>query len=208
MEIHNSQLGFFSNSKTGGPWKWISIHNNYVHGLDNQQEMGRSEAVYIGNTDPSTYVSTGSFDSVEIYNNVFENLSGDGVQVARSRHLKIHDNTITNYGKANLEEQRSGIIIGGCSSGSVYNNKITKGTGAAIQVFGSGNVDLINNSIQQTASSKNEDAIYINGKCLDGPKLKVRIINNKIDHANREFVKDANPQPCIIENKGNLFGKK
>ena len=208
MEIHNSQLGFFSNSKSGGPWKWISIHNNYVHGLDNPQEMGRSEAIYIGNTDPSTYVSSGSFDSVEIYNNVFENLSGDGVQVARTRHLKIHDNLITNYGKANLEEQRSGIIIGGCSSGSVYNNKINKGTGAAIQVFGSGNVDLINNTIQQTATSRNEDAIYINGKCLDGPKLKVRLINNKINHANREFVKDANVQPCIVENKGNLFGKK
>jgi hypothetical protein len=208
MEIHNSQLGFFSNSKIGGPWKSISIHHNYVHGLDNPQEMGRSEAIYIGNTDPSTYVSTGSFDSVEIYSNLFENLSGDGIQVARTKHLKIHDNVITNYGKANLEEQRSGIIIGGCSSGSVVNNKINKGTGAAIQVFGAGNIDVIGNIIQQTATSRNEDAIYINGKCLDGPKLKVRLVNNKIDHANREFIKDANIQPSVIENKGNVFGKK
>jgi hypothetical protein len=208
LEIQNSQLGFFSNARTGGPWKGLFIHNNYVHGLDNPLEQGRSEGVYVGNTEPSTYISAGSFDSVEISNNIFENLSGDGIQVARSRHLKIHDNTIRNYGKANLEQQRSGIIIGGCSSGVVSNNKILHGTGAAIQVFGAGNVDIINNTIQQTATSASEDAIYINGKCLDGPKLKVRLINNTIDHANREFVKDANPQPSIIEKKGNVFGKK
>src|SRR5205814_1500217 len=97
-------------------------------------------------------------------------------------------NEIKNYGKANLEQQRSGIIVGGCSSGSVYNNKITRGTGSAIQVFGAGNVDIINNTIQYTASSENEDAIYINGKCMDGPTLKVRVINNKIDKAARAYV--------------------
>jgi hypothetical protein len=208
LEIHNSQLGFFSNSKTGGPFKNIFIHHCYVHGLDNPSEGGRSEGIYIGNTDPSTYNSAGTFDTVEIANMIFENLSGDGIQVARSKHFKIHDNEIKNYGKANLEQQRSGIIVGGCSTGSVYNNKITGGTGAAIQVFGAGNVDIINNLIRQTARSANEDAIYINGKCMDGPKLKVRLINNKIDKAAREFVKDANPVPCIIENKGNQFGVK
>lgn len=203
VELLNAQVGFFANPSSG-LYKNISIHDNYVHDLDNPAESGRSEGVYIGNTSFSTTTTGGHFDSLHIYNTRFENLAGDGIQVALTSNMNIHDNIIKGYGKANLEQQRSAIIIGGCSSGKVYNNNTSDGTGAAFQIFGGGDVYLTNNTATNVASSANEDGIYIDGKCKDAA-LRVYIIGNTIvGKVARDYVRDASKS--VVENKSNAFG--
>lgn len=204
MELLNAQVGFFANPSQGGVYKNIKIHGNYIHALDNPTESGRSEGFYIGNTGYGYMTDPGHFDSVEIYNNLLEGLAGDGIQVALTSNLNIHDNIIKGYGRANLEQQRTGIIVGGCSSGKVWNNSINDGTGAAIQVFGGGDVYLTNNTATNVASSTNEDGIYVDGKCHD-LALKVYIQGNQIvGKVNRDYLRDATKS--VVLNKDNYFG--
>lgn len=205
VELANAQVGFFANPKTAGsgPYENIKIHDSYVHGLDNPGESGRSEGVYLGRTDVASRTIGGAFQNVEIYNNTFENMAGDGIQVALTENVYIHNNTIKGYGGANLEQQRTAIIIGGCTSGRVENNTISNGTGSPIQVFGGGDVIISNNTMTAVATSANEDGMYIDGKCKDG-LLRVHLLNNKIDKVSRDFVRDATKS--VVENVGNVFG--
>jgi hypothetical protein len=202
VELRNAQVGFFANP-LDGEYRNIRIHDNYVHTLDNPSESGRSEGVYLGNTSKGTKTTGGKFSDVEIYNNRFEDLAGDGIQTALTENVFIHHNQIKGYGKANLQQQRSGIIIGGCTSGKVEDNTISEGTGSPIQVFGGGEVFVRRNKISNVATSQGEDGIYIDGKCADGP-LKVHILNNSIDKVNRSYVKDASES--VVEKSGNVFG--
>lgn len=205
VEISNAQVGFFANPKTAGsgPYENIKIHDNYVHDLDNPDESGRSEGVYLGRTDVASRTIGGAFNNVEISFNRFENLAGDGIQSALVKNLWVHDNTIDGYGRANLEQQRTAIIVGGCSSGKIENNTITNGTGSPIQVFGGGDVYITGNKATKVATSANEDGIYIDGKCAD-EKLRVYLKGNTIDKVARDFVRDATKS--VVENTGNVFG--
>lgn len=205
VELLNAQVGFFGNPKIAGsgPFKNIKIHDNYVHDLDNPMELGRSEGVYLGRTDVNSRTIGGSFENVEIYNNIFEGLAGDGIQVALTKNVYIHDNQINGYGRANLEQQRSGIIIGGCTSGRVENNKVNNGTGAGLQIFGGGEVIVKNNLFDNVATSPNEDGIYIDGKCQD-EKLTVRLTGNVITNKPaRDIFRDV--ANYVIENTGNSW---
>lgn len=205
VEIANAQVGFFGNPKSGRiePYENIKIHDNYVHDLDNPDESGRSEGIYLGRTDAASITKPGSFNNVEIYNNRFENLAGDGIQAALTKNLKIYDNVINGYGGADLEQQRSAIIIGGCTSGTVSHNAISNGKGAAIQVFGGGLVTLEKNEFNNVATSANEDAIYIDGKCAD-EKLQVVLSGNKLSNKPaRDIVRDASKS--IVDSKGNSW---
>ena len=204
VELRNAQVGFFANPKTG-EYRNIKIHDNYVHDLDNPGESGRSEGVYLGNTGKATTTEGGKFYNVEIYNNRFENLAGDGVQVALTENVFIHHNIIKGYGKADLAQQRSAIIIGGCTSGRIEDNTISEGTGSPIQVFGGGDVYVNRNKMSAVATSSNEDGLYIEGKCLDRP-LKVHLSNNTIDKVSRDFIHDS--KKAVKKNAGNVFGKK
>lgn len=206
LELCNGQVGFFSNSKVAGsgPYKNIKLHHNLIHTLDNPGESGRCEAFYIGRTDVASRTIGGSLENVEIYSNEMQNLKGDGIQVALTKDVYIHDNLIDGYGAADLEQQREGIIIGGCTNGRVENNIVKNGTGAGLQIFGGGEVIVNNNVFQNVASSANEDGIYIEGKCTD-QVLTVRLTNNTIvGTVNRDYVRDTGS--FIIENTGNNLG--
>lgn len=207
VELANAQVGFFANPKTAGsgPYYNIKIHDSYVHHIDNPTESGRSEGVYLGRTDVRTTTAGGSFSNVEIYNNYFEGLAGDGIQVAITQNVYIHHNIIKGYGRANLEQQRSAIIIGGCTSGRIEDNDISGGTGSPFQIFGAGDVFFSRNKAKDVATSANEDGFYIDSKCSDG-NLKLHLISNTIDTVSRDYVRDVTKS--VVENTGNMFGKQ
>jgi hypothetical protein len=51
--------------------------------------------------------------NVEIAYNIIEDIGWDGIQLSNaSTGNKIHDNTITNYGMANMSSQQAGILLG------------------------------------------------------------------------------------------------
>jgi hypothetical protein len=210
LELCNAQVGFHQNRKeTGGEWPMrnIKITNSYVHTLANPSEGGRAEGFYLGNTDKAFYQKGAWMDNVIIENNLIDGVSGDGIQIAKATNLKILNNTVKNYGGANLENQNTGIIVGGCSSGIVQGNDILDGKGSAIQVFGAGEVIIENNTILRTSTNSINDGIYIDGKCSDGPALKVRLKGNSIDDAGRDLVRDVKGN-AIIENVNNSWNPK
>lgn len=203
VEIAFSQVGFFA-APMAGTYQNIKIHDCYIHDLDNPSEGGRAECFYIGRTSTASTTTGGNFKNVEIYNNRLENLSGDGIQIALTENVYIHDNVINGYGKANLEQQRSGIIVGGCTSGRVENNTVSNGTGSPFQCFGGGDVYFINNTATNCGTSANEDGFYMAGLCKDGP-LRVHLIGNKIDKVARTLVRTEGANVSIVENTGNSW---
>jgi hypothetical protein len=110
--------------------------------------------MYIGDTQPNgdsfyNFAIPGRLDSVEIYNNIVDSTDWDGIQLSCAKNgAKIHDNTVTHYGLANLGSQRTGIIMGGDTNGDIYNNTIKFGTGNGILVVGYGFIKVHDNTIE------------------------------------------------------------
>ena len=189
VEVTHGEVGMFSNYSTGENLFNIKIHDNWIHDM---QALGvTSEGIYFGNTSTAS-VKDIHFDGIEIYNNLLEDLGGDGLQLCNAQNYKVYNNTIRNFGIQKLDYQQSGLIIGGNSWGQVLNNTIEKGTGSGIQLFGCGYNLIKGNKIINTSTDENQDAIYISKRGIDGPACKTDVINNTIVGANRNGIRNEN----------------
>ena len=192
VEVTHGEVGMFSNYSTGENLFNIKIHDNWIHDM---QALGvTSEGMYFGNTSTAS-VKDIHFDGIEIYNNLFEDLGGDGLQLCNAQNYKVYNNTIRNFGIQRLDYQQSGLIIGGNSWGQVLNNTIEKGTGSGIQLFGCGYNLIKGNKLINTSSDENQDAIYISKRGLDGPTCRTDVINNVIVGAYRNGIRNENGPP-------------
>ncbi|HEX2532933.1 MAG TPA: hypothetical protein VHK69_04310 [Chitinophagaceae bacterium] len=200
LEIYKTKVGVFSNPTEGGPYRNIRLHHFYIHHTGNPEEQGRSEAVYIGHTASDRPNFSGRFENVEVGFFRCDSLSGDGIQLASVQGANVHDNVITNYGRADLKFQRSGILFG-CTSGRIVRNLVTNGSGAGLDILGAGMVHIEGNTLRNTARAENQDAVYINGKCKTGPRLQVVLTNNTVEKASRNLVFDESKS--VVRNKGN-----
>ena len=169
----------------------VSFHDFYIHGIE-------GEGFYIGHTSLKVNINcNGStqeviphdIEHIRVYNNVLESTGWDGIQVSRaSKDCEIYNNRVIDYGTVNKSSQQAGIIVGGESTGKVYNNWVEGGTGSGIQVFGTGEVDVFNNVIKDAG----EDAIF----CDDRSPLPVsaRFINNTIINPGRDGIRLYNDE--------------
>lgn len=180
-EITHGEVGLFSNPATGPNQYNVKVHDNWIH--DMLHPGATCEAIYLGSTAINTIEGT-RFENLEIYNNLIEDIGGDGIQVACARNYHIHDNVIDNYGVSQLSSHQTGILMGGQTYGICENNIVKNGTGSGMQVFGYSNHIIRNNQILNTSVDENQDAIYIRKTdTADGDKLKVDVINNTISNA-------------------------
>lgn len=104
--------------------------------------------------------------NVEVAYCLLERNGWDGIQLTDARNSTIHDNTVLDYGTANMASQQTGIQFGTASSGSIYNNTIKRGTGPGILSFGMGIVKVYNNSLDSSGITDsvtvgNSDGIYL-----------------------------------------------
>lgn len=178
------------------PWTWypnytstkITITNCYVHDVD-------GEGMYIGHTYPTGDPDQGfrlpiRLDSVTISNCIVENTGWDGIQLSNARNGgQIFNNTVTNFGKLDIDGQRAGIISGGNTNGQVFNNTVTNGTGNGIQFFGYGKMECYNNIITSVGNTKKnvngEESIYFIDKPTTpevNPKQAMVIRDNQINY--------------------------
>lgn len=201
-EMLFANVGIYSNG-WGYHMKNISIHDNVIHDLDNPEENGRSEGIYFGNTGIKS-TKDFSFRNIKIFRNKFYRLSGDGIQLALAINYEVYENTIDDYGRAKTDQQQNeGIIIGSGSSGRVYNNTVSNGSGSAFQCFGAGRNYFDNNVAINTCRMANEDLFYIGNRSPDSATV-VYITNNKGDKTSRDFIrKEAN---TTVYQSGNVFG--
>ncbi|HMJ71557.1 MAG TPA: PKD domain-containing protein [Cyclobacteriaceae bacterium] len=135
------------------------IHDNYVHNTG-------GEGIYLGDSFyTGTTVFCGSTQychevrGVRIYNNRFEYTGRESIQVGSGTDdVEIYNNSVYNYGQANLPSQNGGIQMGVGTTGRLYNNFIKQGIGPAIAIQGIGGNYVYNNVVV----SPGEQAITIN----------------------------------------------
>jgi hypothetical protein len=166
----------------------FSFHDSYIHDV-------ADEGMYIGNSHYSGYTLTGcstfvyphTLRGVKIYNNIVENTGWDGIQVSSADSgCQIYNNRIHFDSQSEAPGQMSGMLIGGGSKCSVYNNQITDGKGDGIDVFGLGNMEIFNNLIvnagmnyQAGDPTKLKHGIYV-GTVTTEQNAVLGIYNNTI----------------------------
>ncbi|MBN2614585.1 MAG: right-handed parallel beta-helix repeat-containing protein [Bacteroidales bacterium] len=167
----------------------FSFHDCYVHDVPN-------EGLYIGNSHYTGLHLTSTCDTtvypqvlkgVKIYNNIIEHTGYDGIQVSSADSgCVIHDNVVKFDSQSGTPSQMSGIIIGGGSKCTTYNNQIIDGKGDGIEVFGLGDYSIFNNLIVNAGKSYLPDqpnemkqGIYV-GTDSTAAHAKLGIYNNTI----------------------------
>ena len=171
-------------------WKMynMSYHDLYVHDTYN-------EGFYLGNTQNyynlacsfgTVTVEPQRFDTLRFYNNIMDKCGWSSAQISRVEgYADIHDNLITNFGYANMQQHQAGIILGGISHGRVYNNRVIKGTGNAFELFGSGLTVVSNNVFAYAGydgTSQGQNTVMMDDRPAPPgfPGLKVYFVNNTI----------------------------
>ncbi len=168
VEVTGAEVGFIfkknpisTDSRSIAPNYVLSnykIHHNYLHDIKN-------EGMYIGHTAPDgdparNYLLPLRMDQIEIAYNIVSNTGWDGIQLSNARNgAKIHHNTVTNYGSVNAGSQQAGIIMGGNTTGDIYDNVVTKGTGNGIQAFGYGTIRIFNNTVENAGVNGSADGV-------------------------------------------------
>jgi hypothetical protein len=164
------------------------IHHNYIHDV-------HGEGMYLGDTYPSADPYNGNLipirmDKIEIAYNTVDGTDWDGIQLSNARSgAKIHHNTVTNFGRINMGSQQSGIILGGNTTGDVYDNVVKTGTGNGIQIFGYGTIKVYNNQVENVGtdggSANGQESIYCNDPINlveTNPKQQIILYNNTIKY--------------------------
>ena len=163
----------------------VSIHDNYLHDID-------GEGMYIGHSGypgktincdgKSKKVYPHSIQNIKVYNNITQNTGWDGFQVScADKDCFIYNNTVTNFGIRKHPNQQAGIVLGGGTTGKLYNNFIKQGTGGGIHIFGIGNITAFNNVIVDVG----EDGVFIGDKSTR-PGYSYEIVNNTIVNPKNE----------------------
>ena len=155
----------------------VKFHDFYIHNI-------KGEGFYIGHTSLKVKLTCNNttqevvphdIKNIRVYDNIIEHAGWDGIQVSRaSENCEIYNNRVYDYGTENKSSQQGGILVGGASTGKVYNNWVEKGTGSGIQVFGTGQVTVYNNVVVEAG----EDAVFCDDRSPH--PLSLRLINNTL----------------------------
>ena len=189
----------------------ITFNKLWIHDID-------GEGMYVGNTAPDGRIVDGAnrvpirLDSITISNCLVERTQWDGIQLSNARNgNKIFNNTVRDFGLLNKGSQQAGIIMGSNTSGDVYGNKVSRGTGNGIQLFGYGTINCYNNIVDSSGwdgTANGQQSIYASDYVTNtenNPKQKVNIYGNKIikpKTAGAIFVTGYanNSLPSLVEN--------
>ncbi|RYD81923.1 MAG: right-handed parallel beta-helix repeat-containing protein [Sphingobacteriales bacterium] len=196
MEISGGSVGVYCKQDydAGDPETWqpgyvmnkIKLTNLWIHDIN-------GEGMYVGHTSPNGVVYNGinripiRLDSVEISNCVVERTQWDGIQLSNARNgCKIFNNTVKDFGLLNKSSQQAGIILGSNTNADVYGNKISRGTGNGIELFGYGVINCYNNILDSCGwdgTANGQQSIYASDYLTpseNNPKQTVNIYNNTI----------------------------
>ena len=221
FEIHDVELGMHlinvpDCDETSWRGNWVQentlVHDMWVHDVGN-------EGFYIGSSKYNTgHTKTCDGESIDIlppfakgikvYDNLIEDCGWDGMQVSMAiEDCKIFNNVVRNFGLDNKPSQQAGIVVGGGSTGDVFNNLIDTGLGDGIDVFGVGNVRIYNNIVANCG----EQGIFIGNRELLEPDFTYSIINNTIVSSGEDAIRYNNEFAVGAQIINNLivdFGSK
>jgi Right handed beta helix region/Secretion system C-terminal sorting domain len=221
FDVRKASAGFImkTNPTNCNPGSWdgyftvrnISLHDNYLHNIG-------GEGFYIGHTSYTVSVLDCSGNTitvepqkirnVKIFNNTTDTTGWDGIQLASApENAEIYNNVVRNFGTAGITSQQAGIILGGKTTGKVYNNYVFQGTGSGIQVFGFDSVKVYNNIVVnagQDGTAVRQDGIFIDDRPAPGyGGLRVLVMNNTVVNAGRNAIRMQNTYGSAAT--GNIF---
>ena len=174
LYLQNTGVGVMTKlgSDSAKPWlifdnyrmKHLKFHDIYIY-------RTTGEAMYLGHTSPQgdgrvqkgNHGPTVRIDSIEVSNVLIDSAGWDGIQVSNAIYASIHDNIVLRSGTSNIGSQRAWIIMGGNTTGKIYNN-VGFNLKEGIRGTPYGRVEIYNNfgdSIQIGGNS--DDAIYMTG---------------------------------------------
>lgn len=204
VECQDSTCGFFFkvNSHADKPltiypnWtmKNLNIHHNFLHNI-------HGEGMYIGHTGGNGGQGGNPLipirlDHVKIHHNRVESTDWDGIQLATAREgAEIYGNVVRNYGLANKATQQAGILLGGSTTGKIYDNWIENGTGNGIEYFGYGKGEISGNTLISAGTLSTSDTIYINqvpNTVETDSALSIFVDSNKILNSGRTPIRNGN----------------
>lgn len=197
LKMRYAQASLFGNPTTGGNMGAPLIEGCSIS-MTRRLDGVTAEGMYLG---PTSNVDTSAvyWQNGIIRNCVLYDLAGDGIQVALWRNVTIENCKIYNYGLDTLPNQRSGIIIGGSSSGTVKNCIVDGGTGYYFQTYGYGQVTVqnctfINGAMIQPRSGETggPDGMYLQKNGNATFPLYVTIENTVIGQALRNAIRETN----------------
>jgi len=180
----------------------VKIHDNYVH------DTG-AEGLYIGSTSYNgvTVNCNGVrriayphlIYGLEIYNNLIERTSAEGLQYACAPDAKVHDNFLRDTGLSPFESgQSNGLQVGSGGGGEVYNNTILNARGAGLIVLGHlGENRFYNNVIANSGG----DGIFCDDRPGTVAGTTVYFLHNTIHNSGRDGIRLYNdPNLTVLAN--------
>lgn len=198
--VKNANVGFFTNPATGHfPNIWI--HDVTVKNINDKNHTSFDEAFYIGRTSGQS-PEVNSFENLIIENVILEDIGGDGFQIANGKNIIVRNCKAYRVGTNKINDQWFVYFNGGGTSGLWENNYAEDCTGTPFQILGTGSVTFRNNTAVRCATGDKQDGFYIRQSF---PTLQVRLLGNKIDKVNRNWITQVTPG-LVIEDKGNSFG--
>ncbi|TXI10559.1 MAG: hypothetical protein E6Q68_07860 [Polynucleobacter sp.] len=195
ISIEYAKVGILSNPLPGTRRPNITIENIAIQDIQTGlgEGLGTSEAAYLGNTGSNDTTGTSWFDSLYLINIRIRNVDGDGIQITRGRNIVIMDCIVTNWGRKNINQQRTAYLMGGASQGSLENIVADSGTGTYLMFFGDGYSTVNNFRFTNGATSAGESGIYLNRKnVIVGPTLSAKISNGVMTGSAAEGVRNDN----------------
>lgn len=198
LKMKGAQASLFGNPKGTGNMGYMILEGcsiSYTRRLDGVT----AEGIYSGPTDAGLDTTSVFWQNSIVRNCVFYDLAGDGIQMAMHRNLLIENCKIYDYGKDTLPNQRSGIVIGGSSSGTVRNTIVDGGTGYYLQCYGYGNVTIQNCTfingamiLPRSGETGGPDGLFLQRNGNPTQQLNVRIENTVIGQALRNAIRETN----------------
>ena len=196
MEISGGSIGVYCKQDydAADPETWqpgyvmrkITINNMWIHDIN-------GEGMYVGHTSPDGVVYNGvnrvpiRLDSVTISNCLVERTQWDGIQLSNARNgCKIFNNVVKDYGLLNKSSQQAGIILGSNTNADVYGNKVSRGTGNGIELFGYGIINCYNNVLDSCGwdgTTNGQQSLYASDYVTNtesNPRQTVNIYGNSI----------------------------
>lgn len=209
ITIRNCHVGWQANPDSSGILRNYRFTNSVIHEIRGTRTKGRSEAIYVQQTAYQHY-NVCKLEGLVIENCHFYDLDGDGLQVALTTGLVVKNLIVEDFGKANLNWQNVGVILGSGTTGSLTNVIIRNGRGTGMQIYGTDTVRLENVTISKVATNATDDAIYIERKFTPPGKLVVLMKQVSVDTAARHGINNVNASLVQLQSVtvGNVKGQK
>ncbi|WP_460640220.1 right-handed parallel beta-helix repeat-containing protein, partial [Larkinella harenae] len=169
----------------------VKVHHNYIHdvggeGLYVGHAFGTSGVEITCNGKKQT-VYAPTIRRLEINNNLIENTGGEGIRYSSAPDAQVHHNTVRHAGESpSAGLAKDGVLIGGGSGGSFYNNTIRYAAGNGLIMVGHLGENKVYNNVIADAQSH---GVFVDERANTPVNAPVWLVNNTIVSSGQDGIR-------------------